>query len=158
MGNYATNAELIARFEDAESVALLIGDEKTLVPDQTVLTELIVGAEGTVDSYLGTRYSVPVDVSGSTVLEGKLRSITLDLAVRHTEAYKGRATDAALLQHEEAIEWLTNISKGLIVLPTPDTPEATTSREPDASWGDGATKSERETSNRIMSRDSFRRL
>ena len=155
MGNYATIAELKARFEDDAAVAHLTMDDATGTPDTDVLDETLNAAEGDVDSYLGIRYLIPVDVTGSTTLADSLKARALDIAVYHLIARRGQVPEAKTKAFDDAIVWLKSLAAGEVVLPSAETLPATSSREPDAEWG---TAGDSSSSNRVWTRGTVANL
>ena len=152
MGNYATQAELKARFEDDEAVAHLTDTAESGEPDTTVLDEVIDHAEGQVDSYCAMRFKVPLAVGDHASLAAMMRSITLDLAVYHLYSRGHAVTEATVLLHDKAIEWLKEVAAGSVMLPSPDTEPTTVSRTPLLAHGTSDTSSA--DSNRVFSRES----
>ena len=149
MGNYATTAQLKARFEDDTAVAHLTDSATTGSPDDDVLTEVVNHAEGQMDSYFARRFAVPVDVSSDTVLAAMLKSVALDLAVYHLLVRGGVVTEPKLVAHDKALAWLKDVAKGEAVLPSADEPATTTTRENIFAWG---TAGETDSSQRKFSR------
>jgi phage gp36-like protein len=149
MGNYATTAELKARFEDDIEVAHLTNTASTGVPDETVLAEVVNHAEGQLDSHIGMRYKIPVDVSSDTVLAAMLKSATLDVAVYHLLARGDVMPQAKIDARKAVVDWLKEIAKGEAILPSAATIDSTQSRDPIVSWGTAGTG---DTSNRLFSR------
>jgi phage gp36-like protein len=149
--HYSTTAQLIARYADDEEAAWATDNESTGTADTAVMTEALETAEAELDSYLAKRYAVPVDVASDDGLARILRGRTLDvaqyiLAVRHQHV-----SDSTVKAYDDAVAWLTNVSKGVVVLPAAGTPASTVSREPTAKWGSGTEA--RSSTVRIFTRD-----
>lgn len=157
MGNYATSDELKARFESDEDLAFQTDSEDTGVPDPVVLAEALDDAEGEMDSYLGKRYAIPVDVSTDTRLAARLKSVALDLAVHNVLARGDITSDDKTKSHDDAILWLTDIRDGEGILPAADGVASTTSDEPVAQWGTAGTVVSG-TSQRLFTRATQERL
>ena len=151
MGNYASTTDLTARFESDADVAHLTDTADSGSPDTDVLNEVIDHAEGQVDSYVTRRYLVPVAVADHTGLAAMMKSVTLDLAQFHLYARGHQQSEPTTALHDKAIEWLRDVSKGVVILPSPDTEPATASREPDAAFGTAGTGDD---TSRIFSRDT----
>lgn len=135
--SYATATELVisfgaaevaqmatpARFQivDAERLELAIEDEDfpTGQADELALEACldainlaIASADGLIDSYLATRYSLPL-VSTPAVL----KEAALDLA--RYELHKERATEEVRERRKEVVSWLRDLSGGKARLGVP---------------------------------------
>jgi len=155
MGNYATNTQLKARFENDAAVAFLTDTGSTGVPDEDVLTEVIGNAEGLIDSYAAKRYAVPLDVSSDTVLAGMLKSATLDIAVYKLLKRGDLVPQVKRDDYEATLEWLKDLSAGRAVMPAAATPASTSSNDPAPSEGTAATGT---ASDRVFSTASMSAL
>lgn len=155
MGNYASQADLKARYEDDVAVAHLTLDEETGTPNTAVLDEVIDDAEGEINSYLAARYLVPVDVSSDTGLAARLKSLTLDLATYKLELRTGHVTDERGKAHDDGIAYLDKISKGAVFLPAAAAPASTASRAEVARFGTAGTS---DSSNRLFTRATQAKL
>lgn len=151
MGNYASRAELQARFSDDAEVAHLTDSEDTGTPDTAVLDEVIEDAEAEIESYAAMRYEVPLDVGGDTGLAARIKSLTLDLAVAKLHDRSGNVPEPNETARTRALEWLDKLSTGKIVLPSARTEATTVSREPRVTWGTAATGTR---SQRLFSRET----
>ncbi len=85
--------------------------------DEDKVTEAAEGAEGEVNSYLGRRHRVPIDVGAHAELAAVLRSVTLDLTEYRLHARRPPVPDEARRKWEAAVAWLLRISRGEAVLP-----------------------------------------
>jgi len=148
VGNYASIAELEARFDGDPETAALTDNEEGGTPDETVLAEVLDDAEGEIDGYAGLKYLVPLDVT-DTRTAARLKSVTLDLAVWRLHVRTGVVPELKQTSRDQAVEWLEKLSKGEVVVPQPATPTSTTSRSPIAAFGTAGTGS---GSNRLFSR------
>jgi len=160
MGNYASNAELQTRFEDVEEVAFLTdteADTPPSTPDQDVLTDVIEGAEGDINSRIGKRYATPVDETVDTELAATLKRRTLDIAEVYLLQRGGVVTEAHQRQLDRAIEWADKVSTGEFVLPGGVTPTSTASRNPVSEWT-GSNRTLASTSPRLWTRDTTANL
>lgn len=149
MGNYASRAELQARFTDDAEVSHLTDTEDTGTPDTAVLDEVIDDAEAEINSYAAMRYEVPLDVAGDTGLAARIKSLTLDLAVAKLQDRSGNVPEPNETARTRALEWLDKLSSGKIVLPSARTEATTVSRGPVSTWGIAATGDD---SQRLFSR------
>lgn len=116
---YCTQDDLVARFGQSELTANTDRSDTGTI-DATVVAAAIEKATGTIDSYIGARYALPLQSTPS-----KLKSICEDLARQAlftTERPKIVDDDAAA-----AIAWLKDISAGRASLdvPTPAAADAT---------------------------------
>lgn len=140
MGNYATIAELKARYPNDLAVAHMTGDAETGVPDDDVLNEIVDGAEGEMNSYIGLRHQVPVDVSTDTELAALLKSMTLDLAVVRLQTRNNKVSEVKADARVAVMEWLVNVSTGKAKLAAA-TPPASQTADPIARTGTAGTGS-----------------
>ena len=130
MGNYATTTDLKDRFEDIAAVAHLTDTSDTGTPDEDVLNEVIDHAEMQIDGSCAVRYLIPIQVSGNAGLTAFMKSLTLDIAQFHLYGRHHTVTESITLFHDKAMEWLEKVTKGEVLLPSPDTEASTTSRDP----------------------------
>lgn len=152
MGNYATTADLKARFEDDAAVAFLTDTADSGTPDNDVLNEVINHAEGQVDAYSAVRFKVPLDVGDNAGLAAMMKSVTLDIAEYHLLARGRNVQEVTTAIHDKAIEWLKEIAAGTVMLPSAETEASTTSRTPLIAFGTANTTSD--SSRRIMTRET----
>jgi len=155
VGNYATSAEVKARFDNDAELAALTDNEENGVADEAVITEVLDDAEGEVDSYVGVRYKIPYDTTKSAVVKARLKSVTLDLAVWRLLIRGDVISDPKQQSRDMAIEYLKALAVGDVVLPQTDTPETTDSREPLVAYGTAGTSS---SSARLFSRSTQSRM
>ena len=160
MGNYHTNADLKARFADDAQVAQLTGTEsaETGVPDEDVLTEVVNGTEGTIDSYMAKRYLVPIAVADHATLAAMMKSRSLDISVYELTKNAGVVPTAIKDAYDAAIAWLKSVSKGEALLPSPDTEPSTESDDPQSGWDIGEVSDAADKRNRVFTRDSMSAL
>lgn len=154
MPNYATTAELTARFEDDATVAHLTDTPGGSI-DTAVLTEVLEGAESEINSYLAKRYLVPVVVSSDTGLAQVLKGKTLDLAQYYLLARGDLVSEAKTALRDNVVQWCKDIAKGVIVLPAASTPTSTASRSPVVDYGYGDADAD---SSRVFNRSKVESL
>ncbi|UCC31928.1 MAG: DUF1320 domain-containing protein [Phycisphaerales bacterium] len=155
MGNYASVADVKARFENDMSVAFITDTADTTgVPDEDVINEGIQYGEGEIDSYVNVRHHTPLAVAGDSVLAAFFKSLTVDFAVYHL-VRRGRASGDARQAVEDGREWLTKLARGAIELPKAETHAATTARGTLMAWG---TAGETSDSKRVFSRHTQEKL
>ena len=106
---YITEADVLKRVGENKLVQLTDNDGSGEVNHDRV-AEAIAYAEGTVESYARTRYSLPLPATQ------QIKSRCLDLAI--FDLYKDRATETDGIykirkdQHDAAIGWLKSLQKG----------------------------------------------
>jgi phage gp36-like protein len=75
------------------------------------------GAEGEVNSYLGRRHAVPVDVTSHAELAPVLKSVTLDLVEYRLHSRRPPVPKAVERKRDHAVRWLQQVASGQAVLP-----------------------------------------
>jgi phage gp36-like protein len=133
MATYATQAQLIERFHDEASLAKLTEATATTVTEATI-TRILNQAQGMVDSYIGARLAVPVDVGAHTAAAPILRDLTLDLAVHAVHLLRPSVPEDVTKARDDAIAWLDKFVAGKAVLPAEVAPEPTVLDEPSGSF------------------------
>lgn len=154
VGNYATQAELKARFDGDAEVAYLTDTEETLTPDTAVLDDCIEAAEADINSRIGKRYATPVVVTGNTELTALLKRKTLDLAEVFLLMRGPSVSEQKEKQSERVMEWASKVAAGTFVLSGAATPPSTTSRDPLAYWS-GSNRDLTDVETRIFSRETM---
>lgn len=149
MGNYASRAELIARFSNEITLAHLLGSADTGSADTARIDEVIGKAEGEIDASAAQKFSVPLDVAGDAVLGNWINSITLDLAVANSHARSGNVPEPIANDRDHVRAWLKELALGTVQLPSARTEASTVSRDPVSTWG---IASESASSRRVFSR------
>lgn len=119
--SYITNSMLELRVGAAAYVQLA-DDDGDGVADVAVVDAIRLAAEGEVNSYLATRYGVPVDLAAFPELSGLLVSVTLDLAEYRLRVRRPPVPLEMLRRRAEAVDWLTNVAAGVLTLPAPGLP------------------------------------
>jgi phage gp36-like protein len=114
---YLTNSDIEERLGSATLVQLA-DDDGNGIADVGIVDEARLGAEGEVNSYLARRYPTPVDLVAYPELTAVLASITLDLAEYRLRCRRPPVSDDARRRHDEAVDWLTRIADGRVVLPS----------------------------------------
>jgi len=142
---YVTNADIEERLGGAQYVQLT-DDEGTGQADTDKVDEARLGAEGEVNSYIGRRYAVPVDLSRYPELADVLRSIVLDLVEYRLHARRPPVPPDIIRKRQSALQWLERVARGEIVLPATSVVTGNTAT---------GTVGESSTSRRIFTRDSL---
>ena len=108
--DYCTQQDLIDRFGDSELIQLT---DKTNMPPSTIdavtVDRALSDAAGLIDSYLGKLYRLPL-----TVVPPILTKMAADIA--RYFLYGKAAEDTVTNAYKDAVNWLTNVSKGLIAI------------------------------------------
>lgn len=108
--DYCTSAQLTTRFGEQELIQLTDRDGSGVI-DDAVLAQAIGEASSEIDSYLRSRYPLP------------LRSTTSELArvagdIARYRLYDDRMIDIVETRYKQAVDWLKAISSGRASLPT----------------------------------------
>lgn len=153
MGNYATNAELIARYADAAEAAHATDSDSITVPDDVVLTEIVGESEGWINSYIRVRYATPVsvaDLAASPSMAALLKGLTLDEGIYRLCVRGDLASEIKKDLRTERIEWLQMVASGKVELPATVYPTSAPIHGPTPRWGSG--DSDPETSSRVFTK------
>lgn len=121
MSAYITNADIESRLGSAAYVQLT-DDAGTGSADLTRVEEARLGAEGEAESYLATRFAVPVDLTGEPQLAAVLRSFVLDIAVYRLHSRRPPIPADIVRRREEAVAWLARVASGTVQLPALSAP------------------------------------
>lgn len=113
---YITNADLEERLGHTMYVQLT-DDAGTGLPDEDKVTEARLTAEGEMDSYLGRRHAVPIDLAACPEAAGILKGIALDLASYRLYTRRPPAPEDVASKYNAALRWLQQIAAGQAVLP-----------------------------------------
>ena len=121
--SYITIDDIRRRVDPAKLVQLT-DDNKTGNVDEDMVQEFIVDAEGTVESYLRTRYTLPVPATP------KVKSLCLDVVV--FKLFERRPTsgdifDARKRAYDQAISFLKDVQAGKAALDVAAAEETKTS-------------------------------
>jgi len=115
--SYITNSDIQAWLGTAAYVALT-DDAGTGSADTAKVDQARLGAEGEVNSYLATRYQVPIDVSAESEVSAVLKTFVLDLAAYRLHSRRPPVPADVVRRRSEAVEWLTRVAGGLVQLPS----------------------------------------
>jgi len=113
---YVTNAEIEARLGTATYIELT-DDAGTGAADEAKVDEARLGAEGETNSYLATRYRVPVDVAAEAEVAAVLKTFVLDLVAYRLHSRRPPVPDDVVRRREEAVTWLGRVAAGIVQLP-----------------------------------------
>ena len=124
MGTYISQTDLQNKL-GVTKLTELADPEGTGSPVTSIIDDAIAGAEGRMESYLRTRYTLPVP---ATPL---VQQLCVDLACfalyQNASAVKDGVYDVRKDAYDEAIKTLTAISKGTAALDVPAVQETATS-------------------------------
>ena len=123
---YGSVATLLERFGEAELLQLAPGPEgegAEPVLDEALLLSTLRRASREADSYLATRYAVPltpaVDAAGAPLWPEPLTSFVADMAHYHLCGGNARDDEGITRRYQEALDWLKAVAKGQADLPPP---------------------------------------
>ena len=122
---YCTAADL--ELAMPESVLIqLTDDEKTGAVDTARIAAAIAAAESEIDGYLEARYTVPF-TTVPTIVEKMAVDIALyNLFARKGASMEGTRGESVKTRYDNAIRFLTAVSRGMIAIGTPEAPSAQT--------------------------------
>ncbi len=127
--SYITNSDIEQRL-GGDAYVQLTDDDGDGIADVAVVDEARLGAEGEVNSYLASRFQVPIDLSTHPELAGVLASVTLDLVEHRLRGRRPPVPDAVTRKRDETAEWLKGIASGEIELPAAGTLSPNAARGP----------------------------
>lgn len=110
MGVYITKADIIEQLPEAELIQLT-DDEGTGANVDARVNAAIEDAEGEVDGYLSTRYTTPLSPAPKII-----KKLSADIAIYNLYARRQGATEDRLRRYQNAIKFLENVSKGVVML------------------------------------------
>lgn len=136
--SYATLSDMLARFERERDPELshLTGDSLGVRQDAQIVTALSE-ASGEMDTYIGSRYTVPLTGLSAT-LAADLARVCCDIA--RYRLWDAAASDEVRVRYEDALRLLRDIAAGRIAL------------APTAAAGVGAAAASYTSAERVMSR------
>ena len=100
---------------DSKDVSELSDDAAGGAAAEETILPILDDATGVCDSYIGTRYTVPLTSPDGAVKSACTRIAVYFLHLRRSWTVSETVKDA----YDDAIEWLKDISKGTAVLPIP---------------------------------------
>lgn len=113
---YVTNSDVELRLGTTAYVQLT-DDGGAGVADETKVDAARLAAESEVDSYLGTRYRVPIDLSVYPEVASLLKSVVLDLVEYRLRSRFLPVPGDVVSKRDRALRWLGQVSRGEAVLP-----------------------------------------
>ena len=133
MGQYLTSAEVVTRLGTKRAYELTT--ESGTTPDTTLIDNVIDEVEGEANSYFARRYATPIDVSAHADVVAALKGKMMKLVIYGLESRRERPSEAVIEGRKDAIDWLTKVANGTIVLPAATTPASTNADEPSGQYG-----------------------
>jgi len=115
--SYVTNTDIDA-WLGTQTVVELTDDAGSGVIDTAKEDEARLGAEGEANSYLATRYQVPVDVASEPEVQAVLKAFVLDLVAYRLHSRRPPVPADIVRRREEAVIWLGRVASGLVQLPS----------------------------------------
>ena len=130
--SYCTLSDIQTRTGSDQLLALADHDGDGS-PDQAVVDRAIDDAESLINSYLGARYSVPLDDTPDSI-----RACAVSLAVYFLQLGRDSVTPDVRADYESQLGWLEEVARGQVSLGTAAEPD----RDPEAPGVryDGATR------------------
>ncbi len=107
--NYCTQQQLIDRFTEAELVQLTDAADVGVI-DAAVVSKAIADASSLIDSYVRSRYPLPL-----LSVPGDLERIACDIARFYL--FADSVPDAVKYRYEDAMKWLKQLAAGVLSLP-----------------------------------------
>lgn len=105
---YATRAQIEARYGLDELIQTTDRDGVGVETDAAI-TNALDDASAEADSYIGSRYDIPVTTSP--------RLVQVTCAIARYRLHEDHATDQIRRDYEDAVKWLRDIGAGRAVLP-----------------------------------------
>ncbi|MFQ5429224.1 MAG: gp436 family protein [Phycisphaerae bacterium] len=115
--SYVTNADIQAWIGTQAYIALT-DDAGTGSADEAKVDAARLGAEGETNSYLATRYRVPVDITSEPEVAAVLKTFVLDLVSYRLHSRRPPVPDDIVRRREEAVTWLSRVASGVVQLPS----------------------------------------
>lgn len=120
---YASTQEIEIAAGGADRLVQLLDWDNNGIVDPAVIAQLQVEVDSWIDSYAGRRFSVPIQ-SPSAVL----RLHAAEEAVYRARLKRGTVSEEATQAHQDRLQWLEGLAKGLVVPSDPEPSPATTVR------------------------------
>ena len=110
---YATVQDLIDRYGAVEMIRLTVPAEEALDGvDATVANTKLEGASALIDSYVGKRYAVPMEIAPPVITDACCA------IARYNLSNGGQKTpsEEMRVQYKDTLDWLRDIAAGRVVL------------------------------------------
>ena len=110
--SYCTQEDLVDRFGTARLVQLTDRTNKPATTiNPTMVAKHITDASSMIDGYIGKRVQLPL-----AIVPPMLTKVAVDLAWYYLLGDAAGEKDPATLAYRDAIRWLQDVAKGLIVI------------------------------------------
>ena len=107
---YATQQDIITLYsEDALYVADRDGDG---VVDADAVTRALTSASGEIDSFIGVRHSLPLDLADAVAAQELLKQFCVDIAIYRLALSRDVLSEEHRRRYEDTIKHLEKIAKG----------------------------------------------
>ena len=111
---YATSQDIILAYgEDALFAAM----NDNAVVDELKVTAALEKATAEIDSYIADRYPLPL-----AVVPGRLVDLCVDIAIYKMSQTSDVQTEKIKERYDDAVSWLTKLSRGTVSLGLPKAP------------------------------------
>ncbi|MBI4651291.1 DUF1320 domain-containing protein [Candidatus Desantisbacteria bacterium] len=118
MGNYITQTDILDRVPEQKLIGLTDDDNNGVIND-TVVNNNIIDTESLIDSYLKTKYTVPL-----SPVPAILKKIAKDISEHFLYQRRLGSTESIMASYNNAIKFLEKVAAGTISLgvdtPAPD--------------------------------------
>lgn len=132
----------IKKLVPEDTIIQLTDDESLGAINQSRVDEAIAGADSEIDSYCGTKYSVPFVTAPDII-----KKISVDIAIYNLYSRKvEKIPDTRADRYKNAIRQLEGISKGLISIGEATAPAPTTQGSPETN---------KEVNDRVFTREKL---
>ena len=142
---YVTNTD-IENFLGTQIYVQLTDDSGSGSADTNKVSQARLGAEGEVNSYLATRYQVPINIAAEAETGEVIKTFVLSLVAYRLHSRRPPVPVDVVRRHDEALTWLSRVAAGIVQLPSSVAPPITTSI---------GTISDTQTPSRQMTRDEL---
>jgi len=122
---YCTQVDILEQL-DEDILIQLTDDADAGIVDVDVVIRAIADADAEIDGYCGKRYSVPF-----ATVPAIIRKFSVDMAIYNLYARRKGAPEDREKRYNNAVKFLTNVSKGLISLGENDPDSTPASNAPE---------------------------
>jgi phage gp36-like protein len=109
--SYAGEADMIAAY-GADALIVAADRDGDGVADAGVIEAALAAATAELDSYLSTKYPVPLAAPVPAVVRDK----AVDIALYKLSQRPGAMTDEIKDRYEKALAWMRDVSRGVVML------------------------------------------
>ena len=107
---YCAKSDILEQMDEDVLIQLTDDDDTGAVVDAKI-TRAIVNADAEIDSYCGTKYTVPFTTVPAIIL-----MVSVDIAIYNLYARRRGATESVKERYDDRIAFLKDVSKGLATL------------------------------------------